>query len=499
LRQAYGTDLDLCHKGTRIGILEAIRSWANQSDNTKQIFWLNDLAGTGKSTIAATLAEHWIEGGQLAGRFFFSLNSKVTSSTSEFCIIVAKDMIDQIPALRNTVETVIKDPSIMRQRIQQQFRRLIADPLRSYGRSVVFVFDALDNCDLDDHQVLLNLLIDQLPNIPKVKTLITSRPIASINYILGGSPIVTGSDLQLYDIKVQGINADVLAYVDENYHVRHLTTNQRRQLAEQSGGLFVWAATACRILQKNRKQPELLKLLLSPQTAKNLDGLYLGILQQARAPPHAHKDFMDILQTVVISLEPISISVIQVFLPSNQFVAEVIEDLSSLMKDGTPHRPIRILHPTFREFLSEVSRANGFSVQTTTSHALILDACLIVLRTHLSYDMANMQASSTSLDNYSHRNRDKWWSSLPLATADALRYAMKYWPYHISRCLSETKSVRSLREFLQQNLLNWMELLGLFEMLETGTGALAHLAEEVRKISIENNGILVGNSIRYPN
>ncbi|PVF97209.1 WD40 repeat-like protein [Serendipita vermifera] len=497
LRQAYGIDLDLCHKGTRTAILEVIRSWASRNEDTRQIFWLSDIAGTGKSTIAATLAEHWIDSGQLAGRFFFSPNSTATSSTKEFCFILAKDMMDQIPALRNSIEPIVKEPSTTRLRIQQQFRRLIADPLKSYNQATIFVFDALDNCDLEDHQGLLNLLLEQLPNIPKVKALITSRPVPSIKYILQGSPLVTGSNFQLYDIRDQGINSDILAYVDENYYVRHLTSAQRRQLALQSGGLFVWAATACRMFQKNRKQPELLKLLLSPTTAKNLDGLYLGILQQARAPPHAHKEFMEILQMVIISLEPISISMIQVFLPSNQFVAEVIEDLCSLMKDGTVNRPIRILHPTFREFLSEVSRANGFAIEPTLSHALILNGCFLVLKTHLGYDITNTRTYSTRLDIYSHQSRDGWLAGLALSTVDTLRYAMKYWPYHASRCLPVTESVRLLRDFLQQNLLNWIELLVLFEMLGAGTSGLAQLAEEVKSITVQGNEAMSKEDIQW--
>ncbi|CAG8737795.1 16860_t:CDS:2, partial [Acaulospora colombiana] len=178
--------------GTRIAILELIRSWSNRIEETRQIFWLSDIAGTGKSTIAATLAEQWIDTGQLAGRFFFSPNSSATSSTKEFCILLAKDMMDQIPALRETIDSIVKDPSTMRLRIQQQFRRLITDPLKSYSQAAIFVFDALDNCDLEDHQALLKLLLEQLPSIPKVKALITSRPVPSIKYILQNSPLVTG-------------------------------------------------------------------------------------------------------------------------------------------------------------------------------------------------------------------------------------------------------------------------------------------------------------------
>jgi 2-phosphoglycerate kinase len=44
-----------CLRGTRVEVLRDIENWSRMS-NAKCIFWLNGMAGTGKSTISQTIA-----------------------------------------------------------------------------------------------------------------------------------------------------------------------------------------------------------------------------------------------------------------------------------------------------------------------------------------------------------------------------------------------------------------------------------------------------------
>ncbi|KAK5087251.1 hypothetical protein LTR70_007380 [Exophiala xenobiotica] len=55
---AYGQVHAACHPATRIDLLHSIQNWARQPDR-KRIFWLNGMAGTGKSTISWTIAQ-WL-------------------------------------------------------------------------------------------------------------------------------------------------------------------------------------------------------------------------------------------------------------------------------------------------------------------------------------------------------------------------------------------------------------------------------------------------------
>jgi len=60
-----------CLRGTRETVLNKIESWAKDFKESP-VFWLNGLAGTGKSTIAQTITEHIFADGVLGASFFCS-------------------------------------------------------------------------------------------------------------------------------------------------------------------------------------------------------------------------------------------------------------------------------------------------------------------------------------------------------------------------------------------------------------------------------------------
>jgi hypothetical protein len=72
--------LDLrCHPETRIDLRHQIREWAANSQG-KSIFWLQGMAGTGKSTISRTIADALDKEGKLGASFFFKRGEADRSS-----------------------------------------------------------------------------------------------------------------------------------------------------------------------------------------------------------------------------------------------------------------------------------------------------------------------------------------------------------------------------------------------------------------------------------
>src|SRR5579872_1660198 len=60
-----------CLKGTRTTVLDKIELWTRDPDG-QPVYWLNGLAGTGKTTIAQTIAERMFADGRLGASFFCS-------------------------------------------------------------------------------------------------------------------------------------------------------------------------------------------------------------------------------------------------------------------------------------------------------------------------------------------------------------------------------------------------------------------------------------------
>lgn len=59
-----------CLENIRVQILAQINAWFD-SDSSKTVYWLNGRAGTGKSTIARTIADQAKCKGSLGATFFF--------------------------------------------------------------------------------------------------------------------------------------------------------------------------------------------------------------------------------------------------------------------------------------------------------------------------------------------------------------------------------------------------------------------------------------------
>ena len=77
-------DRQQCYEGTREGLLEDLRTWA-ESDNGEQFFWLHGPAGSGKTTIAQTFAA-WVQEYDLDG---IDVDYEVATARSSIFIYVS--------------------------------------------------------------------------------------------------------------------------------------------------------------------------------------------------------------------------------------------------------------------------------------------------------------------------------------------------------------------------------------------------------------------------
>ncbi|KAG8804479.1 hypothetical protein FRC16_007888 [Serendipita sp. 398] len=462
---AYGDRIDLCEEGTRVEVLDAIRTWATDYESNSQIFWLNDAAGTGKSTIAATIANEWSLNNRLAGRFFFSPNSRITQTTKEFCRLVSNDIAKNQPSLTKTIQDeiqlVLSEEHVW---FEVQLQRLIIDPVRTLEDGRVFiVVDALDNCVLsEERRGLLNAFIQHLPSAPRLKLLLTSRPVQDISDVLTLSPLVHGSDLQLLNVR-HSYHRDIHIFVDKRLsNIPKISYEHRKMIIEKSGGLFLYAATVCRMLEKGRHRLDTLKIISdigsTDKLERRMDILYLSVLKQALIDKDAGDMMMSVLSMIIAAYQPISSNTISRFLPNNTYVEDFVQDLGGVLKDGHPDRPIKVLHPTFREFiLSDEDRANGFLLHPAQSAAAMAYACISTLEHMLGDGLFQLDKP----DRLLARNDDIEGVDrlIQKSTTAAERYASAFWAHHVAASDMSPDLWSRVTKLLSQKYLNWVELM----------------------------------------
>lgn len=137
LEAEYGSYMDQhedeCLSGTRTALLNDITTWA-KSPQGKRIFWLNGMAGTGKSTISRTVAGIFQRENLLGASFFFKWGEADRGNARKFIPTIAKQLIHRYPGLTDSLrKTVHANPGIMSKSLNRQFNRLLYGPLRALG------------------------------------------------------------------------------------------------------------------------------------------------------------------------------------------------------------------------------------------------------------------------------------------------------------------------------------------------------------------------------
>ena len=140
-----------CFEGTRTTILKKVRDWLDRSisDTTVEpIYWVNGLAGIGKSTIARTIAEDARRPAPLGASFFFSRQERELSDAALFIPTIAYQLAQSYPEMRPAIHRVfVQDPDVVKTSFMTQFENLILEPLRKmvHRKPVFLVVDALVN------------------------------------------------------------------------------------------------------------------------------------------------------------------------------------------------------------------------------------------------------------------------------------------------------------------------------------------------------------------
>ncbi|WXC51016.1 hypothetical protein QX201_010721 [Fusarium graminearum] len=166
-----------CLPDTRKELLKEIDRWIGDP-RSKTIFWLNGMAGTGKSTISRTIAQARSKRGDLGASFFFKKGEIDRGNVNKLMSTLAHQLALSIPEVVSLIKTALDvNSAIVGKSMKEQFEKLIQEPLSqtaaiaapSVQSSVVIVIDALDECDQEaDIRLLINIFSQAKTLLPQL-------------------------------------------------------------------------------------------------------------------------------------------------------------------------------------------------------------------------------------------------------------------------------------------------------------------------------------------
>ncbi|KAF8309788.1 hypothetical protein DL93DRAFT_2158130 [Clavulina sp. PMI_390] len=504
-----------CLPGTRTAVLEALQIWAaggstsitlnpistpledHKQDLTgTKVLWLQGVAGSGKSSIAASVAKFFEHSGIYMAYYRFETAKQGQLKPSNLFTTIALQLAAKDPSFGKRLQELVMSTSELERKSQnpaEQLKLFLVPLLQHISEAchhVVIIIDALDESGgaNERSKVLIPLASIAMDLPPSVDILVTTRPEPDIKLALDALPhLANVSQVSMHELPNQSTRLDIHHYV--TYMLEHPLLNikpeQIRVLAEKAHLSFQWASTACRyIVDREDKNQAVLpfmrlrKVLESSSTDDNQAGLYTlytNVMdsQFGQSTQEDLKILKLLLGVLVVAQKPISLQAMLQLLSfqlsqhgdienMKQAAAVYMGLLSSLITgaQGTSQNtPLLPLHSSYLDFLQ--SSKERYYVDAEYTHHILTEGCFsVMLHGERGLKFNICQLKSSFVPN----------STIPSLSAviqerigEPLIYACHYWTSHLvaskpisNNSLKVVKSLLSTSKFF-----HWLEVMSL--------------------------------------
>ncbi|PLB45802.1 hypothetical protein P170DRAFT_467015 [Aspergillus steynii IBT 23096] len=533
-----------CLKGTQEAVLNQIQSWIDDSQ-TPPIFWLHGMAGTGKSTIARTVAsaldrrERLDSKGSLpdeiclGGTFFFRRTQHGHGQATALFRTLARQLVEALPDLAQPICDVIEQNyDIASEIMLNQWRDLVLHPLRDLGKrlllplTVILVVDALDEClpetswdsksagqSLPENNIhiIVNLLgqVRELETSHvRVKIFITSRPTDEIGFRFGQLPADNHKSETLLKVPLPRMDDarkdDITRFLGYKLHrIRQIHSRKEDwpgpektiQLVLKADGLFIYAATIYRYMEPlkadlDMRLTDILENKIddgSPQ--EDLDRLYITILKTEvignvtkRERLQRASEFKRIVGYILILSDSLPIHVL------SNLVSSESRDMTNTVEEM-----VRCLHSVLA--MSESGRSIELLHLSFRDFLVNRERCgdefwIDEKRTNLELFERCIEIMSSALkknvcqfERINVRIEDVKRETLGLYLPEHVQYACCYWVYHLQQSDFTSSSTDKLHGFLKEHFTHWIEAMSLMRKVSLSILVLNDLLNYISTLS----------------
>ena len=359
-----------------MNIRKDIIGWAmDNSPESPSVFWLTGQAGSGKTTIAYTIAQYFDRLDKaknpnphtvFGGSFFCSRQFEETRERIRILPTIVYQLAKKSRSYAHALHKADKLDSY--DKLSEQMEDLLSGPWqkseveRHELPPYLVVIDALDEIERQEGSTFLGDLLQAIDEryLRGLKFFVTSRPDPDVGKLCESLPPKVVRRLQ--DVPREDVGSDIEAYLRAK--LPDLGGPEVDKAAKQADGLFIFAATVVRCLTPRRsitrrEQSTLLEELLSRKSASGatqsllIDDLYQHILRQAFSDLSEDilRARLRILHTFLCTIERTSTSVTAALLsePDDEIVKAVLRDLHAVLycKDGQ----VLWYHASFPDFI----------------------------------------------------------------------------------------------------------------------------------------------------
>ncbi|KAF2150506.1 WD40 repeat-like protein [Myriangium duriaei CBS 260.36] len=495
---ADGADMMECLNGTRTDILYTIEGWTKDLHG-KALFWLSGMAGTGKSTIARTVAGSLDKRNHLGASFFFKRGAGDRANSRMLFPTILAQLVAIIPEIGPLVAPILKGhPMICGENVREQFQWLLPQTVLDLAvkRSLVIVIDALDECDrTTDIGTILGLLAQS-----KLRYFVTSRHELPIQHGFRGIHVSLHQEFPLEKVTTMTIRQDIRTYLRYRFakiQAGHNLTCSYTQLPDDWAldsielvvdlalPLFIVATTVCRFVESQDPRTGLATVLKYWQQGTSLAGLdavYITILDQAMRGPtfdqdpqkalHKLQELLGPLVLLADSMSPLGLSEL-LEIPIGELEQTLRRLQSILYIPSSPTLPIQLCHLSFRDFLLKKEN-NKFYVNPSQMHARLAEQCLkrLARSEALQEDICKQNRPGV-------RRVEVSWDLVTQVLPSEVAYACRYWIWHFVQSGHTLDDSSRVYKFLKQHFLHWLEALSWLGRLSIAVGYIIQLRSRV--------------------
>jgi len=431
-------------EGTRGSLLEQIIAWVTNKTEQKDkgnMCWIYGLPGIGKTSLAHSMCASLHEERHLAGAFFCQRDGQDLRETRNILPTLIYKLAEIFPPFRTIVADRLRSdtnltPDSMKDSLFLEFIRNLP---RHPQRTLVFVIDALDECDDDQgRRVLLRSLADTAAHAPWLKIIITSRPEVDIQQFFDAP---ARSSYLRYDLATDDqATSDLRIFAQDRFKKlalkRHLQSpwpdpSLFEGVISRAKGLFIFIKTIALALQKCKDPTEFLKATLQDSDNTGLIspyGLYSSILKTRIV--HSNAEFQRVIGVLLTTApyRPLCEETIAELAGVDlSHVKTWVDDLSSLLyRDEKANRAVRVRHLSISDFFVSGGCPGDYQVNVQDANVQLGISCLRTMIRQLRFNICKLEdsrlANAAVHDLQSRINEN---------ISDSLQYSSCYWSNHL--------------------------------------------------------------------